>query len=220
MEDLPEEHPVQTRVACAGPLSDPPGGGGGRCSKFVGVTMVARVTLGQAGQDGLKPTPAFTHRGQGATWRPRNSVHTGRIPRPQELAGPRGASQGGTSALPKLTSSEGRARHPHPPALPTLTVSPRCPGCPGSPSLPGGPCRKQRKEASSHSKTRTFRASCHPRGQKLPFHFQGDDGQVTVTSTAGRPGSGHHPLEPSHPPGGHCRHPRGEAKASAALRPE
>ena len=34
MEDLPEEHTVQTCVACAGPLSDPPGGGRGHCSRF------------------------------------------------------------------------------------------------------------------------------------------------------------------------------------------
>lgn len=48
----------------------------------------------------------------------------------------------------------------HPPALPKLTVSPRCPGCPGSPSLPGGPCRKQRREASSRSETHTPPGLC------------------------------------------------------------
>lgn len=82
-------------AVCAWLRSDPLRGGGAAPPGFIGVTMVARVALGQAGQAGqagLKPTPALTHRGQGAARRPWSSLQTGRIPRPQEPAGPRGAS--------------------------------------------------------------------------------------------------------------------------------
>ena len=81
------------------------------------------------------------------------------------------------------------------------------------PVLAWGPLQKA-KEGSfiSFRDTHTSRTLCHPRGQKLPFHFQGGNGKVTATSTAGSPGLGTAPSNPYIQPEGHCCFPRGEAE--------
>ena len=89
------------------------------------------------------------------------------------------------------------------------------------PVLAWGPLQKA-KEGSfiSFRDTHTFRTLCHPRGQELTFHFQGDNSKVTATSTARSPGLGTAPSNPYIQPEGHCCLPQGEAKQPPEAQPQ